>query len=210
MIPHTLHFVWVGPKPVPAEWIRAWRALHLDWEIRIWHEADLWALPLLNREVFRHYMRRSNYPGAADVARVEVLLRCGGVYSDIDSEPVRTLSDAPFMEAGFFAAYTLPLKGHEGRVGNGTLGAVAGHPVLKDYARAIGQQGKLEPAWNTTGGTLLTRVLSVHRDDPSVQVLPAGTFYAEGRRGVRANDGATTYVRHFWAGSPDSIRSYPT
>ena len=190
------------------DWVRGWRALHGSWEIRLWCEDDLRALPLRNRRLLEHYLARGIWYGAADVARVEVLLACGGVYTDIDSEPLRSLDDAPFMEAGFFAAYTLPLAGHPGRVGNGTMGAARGHSVLVDYAAAMGRAKRLGPVWNTIGGTMLTQVLARHRT-PDVQILPAGTFYAEGRRGARANDGATTYVRHFWAGSPNPVRAYP-
>lgn len=209
MIPRTLHFVWLGPRPLPTVWLRAWRAKHLDWEHRVWHEADIRALPLRNRRVFDAYMARPHYPGAADVARVEILLRCGGVYTDIDSEPLRSLDGAPFLEAGFFAGYTLPVPGRPGRVGNGTMGATAGHPVLEDYAGAIDRQARIWPAWDTTGGTLLTEVLGRHRDDPTVQILPAGTFYPRGRRGDRANDGAVAYVQHYWASSPGALQSYP-
>jgi mannosyltransferase OCH1-like enzyme len=190
------------------DWVIGWRAMHGAWEIRLWHEDDLRALPLRNRALLELYLSRKNWVGAADVARVEVLLTCGGVYTDIDSEPLRPLDDAPFMSAGFFAAYTLPLAGHPGRVGNGTMGAVRGHPVLEDYAATMRRAKRLTPVWNTIGGTMLTQVLARHRTS-DVLILPTGTFYAEGRRGARANDGATAYVRHFWAGSPDPVVAYP-
>lgn len=209
MIPRTLHFVWLGPKPAPAEWLRAWRALHLEWEFRVWNEADVRALPLVNRATFDAYMVKRHYPGAADVARVEILLRCGGVYTDIDSEPLRSLTGAPFLEAGFFAAYTLPVANRPGRVGNGTLGAQTGHPVLVDYCAAIGRQGSIWPAWDTTGGTLLTEVLRRHADDTTVQILPPSAFYPRGRHGETATDGGVSYVQHFWSSSPGPIRPYP-
>lgn len=209
MIPRILHFVWLGPRPLPVEWLRAWRALHLDWEHRIWHEADIRALPLRNRRTFDAYLARPHYAGAADVARAEILLACGGVYTDIDSTPLRSLSGAPFMAAGFFAGYTLPVPGRPGRVGNGTLGAERWHPVLVDYVAAMGQQRTIWPAWDTTGGTLLTSVLARHRDDPTVQLLPAGTFYPRGRHGAVANDGAVAYVQHYWSGSPGALVPYP-
>jgi mannosyltransferase OCH1-like enzyme len=209
MIPRTLHFIWLGPRKLPVEWLRAWRAKHLDWEHRVWNEADIRALPLRNRRVFDAYLARPHYPGAADVARVEILLACGGVYTDIDSEPLRSLEGAPFMDAGFFVARTLPVKGHPGRVGNGTMGAERGHPVLVDYAEAIDRQSNIWPAWDTSGGTLLTEVLGRHADDPTVRILPAGSFYPRGRHGERANDGSIAYIQHFWASSPRAIRAYP-
>lgn len=195
---------------MPSAWAARWHALNPDWEQRIWDEAEI--RPLLSRanaRVFDAYLARGHFPGAADVARVEILLSAGGVYTDIDSEPLRPFAGAPFLAAGFFAAYTLPVAGRPGRIGNGTMGALAGHPVLVDYAAAISRQARIFPAWDTTGGTLLTEMVARHRDDTSVMILPAGTFYPRGRNGDVANDGSIAYVQHYWSSSPNALRAYP-
>ena len=203
MIPHVLHQIWIGPRPAPTAWLDAWRAMHPGWEHLLWDEAAIRSLPLANAAAFDAYLARPHYPGAADVARVEILLSRGGVYTDADSKPVRPFDGAPFMAAGFFAA-----RYATGRVGNGTLGAVAGHPVLADYRESIGQAPRLWPAWNTIGGALLTEVVARHAGDPTVVVLPTGTFYGAGRHGQVVRDGSVPYVRHFWASSPGARRRY--
>jgi mannosyltransferase OCH1-like enzyme len=210
MIRPLIHHVWLGPRALPAEWVARWQAGNPDWEQRVWREPEIRALlNPANARVFDAYLARCDYPGAADVARVEILHAVGGVYTDIDSEPLRPFAGAPWLAAGFVAAYTLPLRGHPGRVGNGTLAGVVGHPVLTDYREAIGRQARIFPAWDTTGGTLLTQVLARHRDDPTVQILPSSAFYPQGRNGERATDGGLSYVQHYWSSSPRPIRAYP-
>lgn len=208
VIPHTLHQIWLGSGKVPQAWSDAWQAMHPTWEYRLWDEDALRALPMHNADVFAHYAGQGDWPGAADVARVEVLTALGGVYADIDSRCLVSFDGAPFMAFGFFAGLTLPLRYQPGRVGNGVIGGEAGHPVLIDYRRSIASLGRYEPAWDTVGGTLLTAVLSRHRT-PDVLILPAGTFYPRGRRGERAIDDATPYTTHFWASSPHPIERYP-
>src|SRR5258706_7822303 len=125
MIPRKLHEVWLGPREFPVTWANAWRDLHPGWDYRVWYERDIRALPLVNVTAFDAYLARGQYAGAADVARVEILLRDGGVYTDVDSEPLRSLEGAPFLCAGFVAAYAPPRKNRNppGRIGNGSLAA---------------------------------------------------------------------------------------
>ncbi len=204
MIPRILHQIWLGPGRLPKEWSDQWRAMHPGWEYWLWDERTL---PRM-QPAFALYMEAADWPGAADVARVEVLARYGGVYADIDSECLRSFARAPFMAAGFFAGYSLPVRNRPGRVANGVMGGVCRHPVLTDYRASIARLNRYRPAWDTVGGTLLTAVVDRHRT-ADVLILPAGTFYPEGRRGVRADDGAVAYTRHFWSSSPRPIAAYP-
>lgn len=208
-IPRILHHIWIGPRPVPLAWIEAWRAMHSGWEQRLWDQAAIDALPLRNRAVFDDYARRSNWPGAADVARVEILLRSGGVYVDVDSECLLTFEGAPFMAASFFAAYEPGVPARPGRVANGVLGAVAGHPILAGYVAAIGKLKTYQPAWDTVGGTLLTTIVARHASDKGVVILPPRTFYPESHTGEQAPGGEMSYTRHFWASSPGARAGYP-
>ena len=102
MIPRTLHHIWFGPKDVPEDWREAWRAMHPDWEHRLWRESDMAGLPILNRKALDWFLERGVWHGAADIARVAVLLEHGGLYVDIDSKPLRSFEGAPFMASSSF------------------------------------------------------------------------------------------------------------
>ena len=199
VIPTTLHHIWLGPKPVPEEWIAAWRAMHSSWKHRLWREADLATLPTVNRRHLDALLKAGVWHGAADIARYEILLAEGGVYVDVDSKPLRPFDGAPFMAASFFAGYE-PTPSLPGRVANGTIGSEKGHHALAQLVRLISEMEVVDPPWDTIGGTALTAVLSLHRHcSCRPEILPARTFYATDARGRSVAGRETPYSEHFWA-----------
>lgn len=195
MIPRAVHQVWLGPRPVPLRWTEQWR--FAGWEYRLWREEDIHLMRpgLANRAAYDWYLRSGCWHGASDVARVEILLRHGGVFADADAEPTRPWDAAPFMGLGFFAAHEVR-DDEPGRVANGIIGAEAGHPVLARYAELIGLAPSLEPPWRAVGGTLLTRAVA-EAGDPSA-ILPEGAFYPVHHTGRLAAPADNWAVQH-WA-----------
>lgn len=197
MIPRIIHQIWMGSKPLPAKWVAAYQLMHPSWEHRLWTEQDIRALPLQNVAHFNWYAKRGRWNGAADIARVEILHRFGGIYVDVDSEPLLPFDGAPFMDAGFFAGIA------EGtRIANGTIGAEAGHPVLADYIAAISRHPltRMLPPSRTIGSVLLTA--SVRKSDRAdVMVLPRRTFYPVSLKGQPIEGPEPAYTNHFWAGT---------
>lgn len=197
MIPKLLHHIWLGPRPVPQQWADGWRAMHPDWTQRIWREADLAALTMRNRAQFERQVAEQCWPGAADVARLEILYQQGGVYVDIDSKPLMSLSGAAFMQSDAFAGYE-PVASLPGRVANGTIGATPGSEVILTAIKLVGDMTVTEPAWDTIGAPALTAAFLVHHRCCDARVLPASTFFridVKGRKVV----GPPSYVEHFWA-----------
>jgi hypothetical protein len=199
-IPHRLHHVWLGPRPVPEPWARRWRRRHPGWSYRLWREPDIEPiLPPGFRRAWDHFLATSRWHGASDIARVAILLREGGVYVDIDSEPVRAFDDAPFMAGTFFAGLELGTPDAVERVTNGVIGAEPDHPVLRRHAQLIEAAEVVDPPWKTVGGGFLTQALLELRDLPGVTILPVRTFYPEDKNG-RPNPGReTVYTRHYFA-----------
>lgn len=205
MIPPVLHHIWVGPRPVPEDWIAGWRAMHPGWELRLWREPDIDALDLVNRRHWDEQLAAGCWHGASDIARVEILRAEGGVYVDVDSRPLRSFDGAPFITAGFFAAYE-PTPSLPGRIANGTIGAERGHPILDTYARLVSEMPSLAEPWDTCGGTGLTAAVLAHRQCCSPLILPARTFYATDARGREVPGPEVAYSEHFWA---STNRMYP-
>ena len=198
MIPRVLHHIWVGPRSVPGEWIAAWREMHPTWEHRLWREADLAGLEMVNRAAFDAFMEAGTWHGASDIARVEILRKYGGVYVDIDSRPRRSFEGGSFMAAGFFAAYE-PTPQHPGRIANGTIGSEARHPILDTYARLVSEMTDLSQPWDSCGGTGLTAAILVHRQCCKPVVLPERTFYPTDVKGQPVPGSETVYCEHFWS-----------
>lgn len=184
--------------------------MHPSWEVAVWREADIDALGLTNRAAYDYYMatptkRRQGgmeYNGAANVARVEILLRSGGVYVDIDSVPLRPLD--PLLRHSFFAGFEPGVPTRPGRIANGTIGSARDHPILRRYVALIGGLGTLLPAWDTSGGTALTQAVARYRYGPGVHIYEPRVFYPEDHRGRPAPGRQPSYTRHLFASTHSS------
>ena len=90
VIPRVFHQIWVGPDPVLdgfEEWQASWARHHPAWELRLWRDENL-PTDLRNPVVYeldRHPVER------ADILRLELLFRYGGVYLDADLECVKPI-----------------------------------------------------------------------------------------------------------------------
>ena len=124
MIPRILHHIWIGPDPLPDDqrpWIESWKRHHPDWEHRLWTEENLPEDP-----VRPEILERLRAPvERADILRLEILYRHGGVYLDGDLECLRPIDDV--LEGQDFVGVC-----HKpGRITNTAIAAVPGHPLLE-------------------------------------------------------------------------------
>jgi hypothetical protein len=124
MIPRTFHHIWLGPDPLPDDhrpWIESWKRHHLSWNHRLWTEENLPEDPIRPEilERLRAPVER------ADILRLEILYRHGGVYLDTDLECLRAL-DEVLGEEDFVGVCHKP-----GRITNTAIASVPGHPLLE-------------------------------------------------------------------------------
>jgi hypothetical protein len=94
VIPPILHQSWINAD-VPerlAVYARTWRALHPDWDYRLWTDHDL--RDFVGREHPHMLELFDRYPKPimrVDLARCLLLKTHGGIYADLDTEPLRSL-----------------------------------------------------------------------------------------------------------------------
>jgi glycosyl transferase-like sugar-binding protein len=199
-IPPQLHHIWLGPRAVPERWAAAWARRHPRWSHRVWREADIEPLlPDALRAAWSYYLERRIWHGAADVARIGILWKLGGVYADIDSEPVRSFDRAPFMRGSFFVGLERGTPDAPVHITNGVIGSVAGHPILADVIERIARADDIQSPWRTVGGGFLTLAVLAHRDLPGLAILPVRTFYPEDKDGNPAPGRSPVYTRQYWA-----------
>ena len=174
MIPRTIHQIWLGPDPLPEEhrpWIESWKRHHPDWEHRMWTEDNLPADP-----VRREVLDRLRIPvERADILRLEVLYRHGGVYVDTDVECLRPLDDVLAGES-FVGVELKP-----GRVTNTFIAASAGHVLLERGLREVRplevywtMSSPSDPLKQVAGPPFLQRLVSGRSD---VRLLDPHTFF---------------------------------
>ena len=172
-VPRTIHHIWIGPDPVPdlhRRWIESWRRHHPSWEHRLWTEEDLPEDPI-RPEI----LDRLRAPvERADILRLEILFRHGGVYVDTDLECLRPM-DGLLGDEQFVAVCLKP-----GRVTNTFIAAAPGHPLLE---RALRELRPMEVYWTASaresikevaGPPLLRRLVRDHQD---VKLLEPPLFF---------------------------------
>lgn len=167
MVPRIIHHIWVGPDPIPREfrgYVDSWRRHHPDWEMRMWTE-DNFPEDLVRPEA----RERLRIPAErADILRLEVLYRYGGVYLDTDFECRRPL-DGYIKDLDFFTAYLKP-----NRVNNAFIGALPGHPILERALREIQPREFYGYDKSAAGPLFLDRLL---KEYPDVFAFEPRLFY---------------------------------
>ena len=180
MIPHSIHQIWIGPRPAPTDLMSTWHANHPDWDYREWGVEDLDSLPWgPHRDIYDQYVNLKCWHGAADVARVEILRSLGGVYVDSDMISMTPLDGAPFLNATCFITESPHVRG---RPQNAAMGSVPGSAVMRRYAERIASIPDLRPPWQAVGSGLLKKVI-----DRSVVMVPAPAFHPLKANGKRAS-----------------------
>lgn len=122
-IPRIIYYTWVSPDPLPErfqKYITAWRAYMPDYDIRQITLDNVVKSPFVMDAI-----KRGLYSVAGHYGRCERLFATGGLYFDIDVEVVKRFDELLANE--MFLACEVP---H--RVNNAVIGAMPGHPFLKE------------------------------------------------------------------------------
>ena len=126
-IPRVIHQIWLGPA-VPETvrvWTESWRRLHPSWEHRLWRDADFDWLRLRT-----HFDAATQRAIKADIARLEVIDRFGGVYVDADIEAHRPID-------ALVADHRLVLLSEGDLITNAFVAAETGHETVRVALRML-------------------------------------------------------------------------
>lgn len=98
-----IHRLWLGPHKMPEQYTwyaQEWERLNPDEKVITWTETTLQPLTWRNQAVLDDIERRDGgrngvekYVQMADVIGYELIYQFGGVYCNVDVQPVRPLSD---------------------------------------------------------------------------------------------------------------------
>jgi hypothetical protein len=147
-IPKILHFCWKNdalPR-VMRRYFEQWRRLHPGWDVRLWTDETMHAF------VARAYPQLlpvyDGYPKMiqrADAFRYLVLNQLGGVYADLDVEPLAPI-DSLLEARGFLGIEPLEHVAsdriHAGlpfQLTNAFMGAAADHPLFASIVNLLPQ-----------------------------------------------------------------------
>ena len=193
-IPRCIHQIWIGPKQVPKEWAKSWQEKNPSLCYILWNEKKINEFGLKNRNKYDYFVKKKIYHGAADIVRVEILERFGGIYLDIDSLCLESIENEFFMKKDFFAVME-----NEDRIANGVIGSIKEHPILKKYIKKIKEKRVIKPPHKTIGGTIFTDCIKEYGNDDKIEILPTCSFYPKDHWRRKAKVIGKIYAKQFWA-----------
>lgn len=161
-IPATFHRIWVGDARIPKQANDYWekfRALHPDWNFVTWSDP----IRAEDFELGRLFSSCKHPAQLADLMRIEIVHRHGGIYVDIDVEPIRSFD--PLRDYDFFV------------VGCELFGGTPSHAATRALMDQLLSYGDSLPegSINEVTGPLLWREV-VTDDIPGVIHLPFELF----------------------------------
>jgi mannosyltransferase OCH1-like enzyme len=199
----TIHQIWIGDNPLPKEWVETVKdfAVEHGYKYKLWRDSsvkglDMDAIPGL-KALYSSFS--SELAGKADILRLLILYKLGGVYIDADTVVMKPEKFHRFLEQrkGVFfgwenltAARTRKLGLGKVRrlVANGIIGAEACHPFLKALLEGIVENYKTTSeteAWRTVGPLYVTNMYSsLKKKFPDVHVFPMKYFYPRAWAGI--------------------------
>ena len=207
-IPKVFHQVWLGDKPIPDKFRRftqMWINLHPGWEMKMWSEQNI-EFPLINQHCYDALSVPSQL---CDVVKYETVSRYGGVYLDMDFEPVRCIE--PLLDG--VDAFGATEDGTHLSVG--IFGSGPNSDFWGSVVDRLGSENVLHLEPNvSTGPGVATRTLA--NDNEDVVVFDKSLFYPvsfEERDQPdlfsNARQDPKVYAIHHWAHSWADLEHLP-
>jgi mannosyltransferase OCH1-like enzyme len=125
-----IHQIWVGDNPMPVQdryYTRDMRLKNPTWEYKLWKNDNLPELPENIQKTFDMFGKDKQYALQADVLRLFLIKEYGGLYIDVDFEPLNSFDD--FQDNIFCKWNDLIL--------NGVFGAFPNNKIFVDLCDQI-------------------------------------------------------------------------
>jgi hypothetical protein len=198
VIPKLFHQIWINesqpelPEPYRS-YAQTWLDMHPGWAYRLWNVANI-DFPLRRPELLPLC---GSYAQKADVLRLEVVFRYGGVYMDTDFECFKPLEPVLAGVDEVFCAESGQA------IANSFFAAMPGSPVLLRLLDALPLQlGGPYPNLETGPGFFTEQIL-LGGFDGNVRLLPTRLLfpYAAGEARATASSHPEAFGAHHWAHS---------
>ncbi len=196
MIPRVFHQVWINRHcpdlpPQFAAYRDSWLRMHPGWGYRLWNLENL-DFKCLRADLLPQCV---SYAALADILRLEVLYRHGGVYVDTDFEcfkPIDALIDG-------LHAFACSENGQV--ISTGLMGAKPGSQIMRRLIDGLPEQIGQVHANHETGPAYVTRQILRGGFTGDFALLPSAYFYpyAMGEPRMTAADCPDAYAAHHWA-----------
>lgn len=174
-IPRIMHQIWIGPKEPPCLWMDTFRvdymAANPGWQYWLWTDTEVESLPMLNRDI---YDEEKDWQCKADILRLEILWRHGGLYLDADLISLEVRSFEPIVACGISTGFVIAYEPNtDGKpfplLGNSTFACMKFHPLvlmLMQYLKVRYLRTRLELEVHQVTGPLMYTKCLIHSAMP--------------------------------------------
>lgn len=109
-----IHQIWIGPRSMPLQdryYVRDMKLKNHSWEHRLWTNSNLPELPENIKATYDMFGEWGKPTYQADVLRLFLVKEYGGLYIDVDFQPLGSFDDFQNMENIFCTWNDLVLNG---------------------------------------------------------------------------------------------------
>lgn len=206
LIPHKLHFIWVGDAPIPPAAITnldSWRNLLGEkWEIRLWTNKDL-NESNFGSEVLKKIKEAPYGIQKADILRYQILSKEGGWYFDLDFEPLQSIEPIALLLHREELILCNEDDAMENKTSNGFFACSAGNAAISAMAGEVLKQPlntgnfDMSDIVTNTGPVFFNSMLQ----NANAVHLPVSLFYPVTFSGIispqKINTGQS-FAKHKW------------
>lgn len=181
--------IWLGPEAMPdayQEYGEKWKFLNPEWDVKDWTATEVFEGTWKNSSIIDDIISRCSKFTAeaatqiADVVSYELIERFGGIYVNVDIEPIRSIE---YMYEYYGLNEDQAFAGYEdhttGRIVNSVLGSPKNHPVwfvVIGTVRRYYWDNPLAEMVSSTGPVPLTDIFNYWKTHPKCRVLPTNAF----------------------------------
>lgn len=179
MIPNIIHHIWVGPKQFPSvfnEFVYKWKLLYPNFNFIFWNNELVESTKIVTPDIDKYYYGDYNIALKTDLLRFKILEKYGGIYIDVDTEPLRRMpSDISLYD--FFSAYQ-----PNNEIAIGIMGSIDNNSLVSSYIANVLEnipkfEGESNAVWKISGPEFFTAYLKPHLTNPKYKFYESKYFY---------------------------------
>lgn len=206
MIPKIIHQLW-KTNSMPnefAEFANKWKQLHPTWQYKLWTDDMLLDFVETEYPNFLSIYNKYEYNiQRVDAARYLILNTVGGVYADLDIEPIYAVDDLLTTETVFATEHPADASrmGVKQLVSNAFMATAPNRPIFDTIIRQLAlrhqktHNNKRMTVIHSTGPMFLTNCVG----EAEVLLLPSNTFFSKSLTGICHSTQDQIYGIHHFA-----------
>lgn len=169
-IPKNLSHIWIGPRPAPTRWMKTWRDHHPDWNYHLYDNEYLRNKKFKTQDQIEEYLKRGQYPGVADLMRLEILFENGGLMPGADSICLRSMEHLFNKECAYTVYENETIRG---RLVSPIQAAEPGNPFIAKLIETLSNTSpeSLEEPWVSTGNLFMAKM--IEKFSPKIEIFPS-------------------------------------